>query len=124
MRYAPDAKEFCSECGERLVWFAAHNAARCPNVRCKTNTVDWSKGVTEPGPVRAPTYEEAMADSRKLLWHPIGTLPEDRIVIVARQLRNNDRWTIDRFHPGDPLPPLVGAVERATHWAEDSLGTP
>lgn len=123
MRYAPDPNEFCSECGERLTWFAADMAARCPNVRCKTNAVDWKRPM-EPGPVRLPTREEIMADSRRARWQPIATIPDNRIVIVARQLRNNDRWTIDRFHPGDPLPPLVGAVERATHWAEDILGTP
>lgn len=116
--------DFCAECGDRLHFFAMDNAMRCTNVNCRVNKVDWSEGITEPGPVRLPTREEALADSRRLRWHRMDTFPADRVVLITRKLRNNDRWTLDRYQPGDPLPPLVGAVERATHWAEDTLGTP
>ena len=54
---------YCDACGMRVDW----QTGNCVNATCAVNTVDWEKRPMEPGPVRFPTREEAMADSRRAM---------------------------------------------------------
>ena len=110
---------YCDSCGTRVDW----KSGWCPNTACATNTEDWEHKAMEPGPVRLPTREEAMADSRRLRWQPIDTLPTDRATLITRDSAAG--WLVERHHhcPPNPRRPYVYG-QPATHWAEDSIGHP
>lgn len=74
-------------------------------------------------------YAKALADGRVQRWHPIVTVPNNRTVIVgvAGQVGSGAGvWRMKRKTPemntGIFLGPHHGIV--ATHWCEDTLGTP
>lgn len=63
--------------------------------------------------------DEALADGRRLGWHPIDTAPIDRTVIITRPLTEN-QWLIRRCTAAPHY--IYGFA--ATHWHEDTMGTP
>lgn len=97
----------------------------------RDDSVDWSKPM-EPGPVRFPTRDEALADSRRLEWFDAHVLPFplDRIIIVAKPRENKRGWFIARVKWdgtawADPDARDVRySAASVTHWHEDTLGTP
>jgi hypothetical protein len=112
----PSTNGYCDECGGRNDW----RSGRCLNVECKVNRVDWSAPVL-PSPVRLPTREEMLADSRCALWRTIDSLPHDRPVLITRQTATGV-WLLERYAPQLMDPFIHGRA--ATHWCEDIVGQP
>lgn len=90
--------------------------------------VDGDSFTEDLGPVRLPTRDELLADARRGQWREIGPgspVPMDRPTIVTRQTRGDAAdWVIQRFDPALPHQTLYIHGLLATHWAEDTLGTP
>lgn len=121
MAFITTGDHFCAECGDHKVLFAMEQKLRCPNVNCKTNKVDWQQPM-EPGPVK---WDQAMMDSRILGWRAIDTLPNDRTTIIGTYITIGagvQLWFMRQRAP-DSLDVTVRGYP-ATHWHEDSLGTP
>lgn len=118
------ARVWCEKCGAPLM--QTSNGPCCSNVRCETNDVDWSKGITEPGAIKTQSYAEIMADARRLLWRPIETMPTDRSIIVGVAPPSApDMWYMKRMPLGtNHIIWCAHTGLAATHWAEDILGTP
>lgn len=103
-------RQYCLECGEP-----------------KTSTaVDWEKPFEAAHPIRMPTREELLEDSRRGKWQPWPTEQGkfDQAVIITRPIRLDHPelgWLLSRLQPGEA--PFIHGL-RATHWCEDTLGTP
>lgn len=76
-------------------------------------------------PLRSPTREELMADARRGNWRHVThqPIPADREVILARE-GGGGHWLIKRFDPSTIMDTTYIHGRPATHWAEDTIGTP
>lgn len=105
-------RQYCRACGEPKA----------------STAVDWEQPLA-PGPVRMVTREELMQDARRGQWHPITNaheLPEDRTIIVGVAPPSTpNMWYMKRKAPGtNHIIWCSHTGLAATHWAEDTLGTP
>lgn len=109
--------KWCQFCIDRAV---ARKAKAWPPLPYSESVVEAIMPELRGGAVR----QEAMADARKLRWRaPLDNMPTDRPVIISRQVRaGGAEWLVARLEPNGQ-PPFIHGRE-ATHWCEDTLGTP
>lgn len=117
----------CAICGGDLTFMEADHTMDCLNMKCPGKSKP--PFTADLGPIRLPTRDEIMADSRRSRWQPIATVPADREVVIGCYRRVDIGgelkrvWYMRQVLPGEGGD-MVVFQHAATHWAEDVCGAP